>query len=244
MLSHHFQPIKRLLALLTLHQEINMKTLCVLCLILLFAVPAQGQVVFGFLAGPQATTAKYTVKNVKQPTEFKFGFHAGMNSKIFFENNLFFSPAMSYSLAGYKVTFNRGSFPPDLLAKSNNVTLHQLDVDFLLQYDIGKKPGHFFIKAGPSLSYIFTGTEQFDLITGEQVKRNMKFGITSDYGPYLGSMVIDLGYETAKGFFIYAHYVHGLTNMSNVDGGPQIINRNIGLTLGSFLKYKKLYPDR
>jgi hypothetical protein len=224
--------------------EINMKTFCFFSLVILLAFRSQSQIVFGFSAGPQTTSARYTIQNVKQSTDSKYGFHAGVNSKIFFDNQLFFSPAISYSLTGFKVSFDRPSYPPDLLAKDNNTTLHQVDVDLLLQYDFSKKPSHFFVKAGPSLGYIFMGREHFSLLTGEKVDRSMKFGITSMYGSYLGSLVGDCGYETKKGFFIYAHYIHGLTNMSNADGGPQIINRNIGLTLGFYLKYGKLYPGK
>jgi len=221
-----------------------MKSIIIFFVVLIFYYNCRAQVAVGFSAGPQATTASYTIKNVKQPTDFKYGFHAGVSLKVFFDRHLYFSPGISYSLMGYKSTFNQPSMPPDLLAKNNNTSFHQVDFDFLLQYDFGNDPAHFFVKAGPAISYIISGREEFDLITGEYVKRKMKYGITSDYGPYLGSMVMDLGYETNKGFIIYAYYIHGLASMNNVDGGPQIKPRVIGLSVGILLNSKKFSNNK
>lgn len=216
-----------------------MKTIVPFFFALITVSNCPAQVAFNVLAGPQTTTAKYTILNVKQPTAFKYGFHAGVGCKVFFDNHLYFSPDLSYSLMGYKVKFNRPSFPPDQLAKDNNTTFHQLDFDFLLQYDLGNKPGHFFIKGGAAVSYVFSGKEEFNLVTGEHESRNMIFSF-GDYGRYLGSAVADLGYETSSGFFIYAHYVHGLGSMNNADGGPHINTRVIGLTAGMLFNSKKL----
>ena len=215
-----------------------MKRIYSFSLALFFAFTCTAQAEFGIFAGPHATTARYTIQNVKQSNEFKFGFHAGAGYKIAFENKLYFSPAISYSLLGYKVVFNRPSFPPDLLAKNNNTTFHEVDVDLLLQYDFGNQPGHFFIKAGPSFNFVLSGNEKFDLITGGHVDRKMKYGLTSHYGRYLVSLLADLGYETAGGFFISAHYVHGLGTMNNVTDGPGIFNRTIGITFGKYFRSK------
>src|SRR6266496_3963916 len=71
-------------------------------------------------AGPQTSTVKYTIKNVKQPAESKFGFRAGLGLKVNFDEQLYFSPALSWSNTGYKVKFNMTSSPPDSTAKDNN----------------------------------------------------------------------------------------------------------------------------
>jgi hypothetical protein len=64
---------------------------------------AQNQL--AIFAGPQATTAKYTVLDKEQKTTMKYGFQAGVSMKVPFENKIFFAPAAFYSMKGYKVTF-------------------------------------------------------------------------------------------------------------------------------------------
>jgi hypothetical protein len=65
----------------------------------------------------------------------------------------------------------------------------------------------------------------------------MKFSF-SDYGHYLASAILQLGYEAEGGLFIYAHYNYGLTTMNNWDYGPGIGNRAAGLTIGKYFKSK------
>ena len=58
--------------------------------------------------------------------------------------------------------FNRYAFPPDTLATDNNTSIHTFELAFLLQFDLGKRHGHFFIKAGPSLDFQLAGKEKDD----------------------------------------------------------------------------------
>jgi hypothetical protein len=197
------------------------------------------QVELGIFAGPHASSAIYSIKNVKQSTDFKYGFHIGAACKIPFETNLSFLPAISYKMMGYKVEFNRPSFPPDLLAKDNNTRFHEVDIDLLLQYDFGKKASHFFLRAGPSFDFILFGKENFNLLTGEHVDQNMKFSVTGYYGRYIASVAGQFGFETADGYTISAHYLQHLISMNNQDEGPSIRNRMIGITFGKFFKSKK-----
>jgi hypothetical protein len=190
---------------------------------------------FGIFAGPHFTGASYSVEGEKQPTDGKFGFHVGANYKIPFENRLYFTPAISYKLMGYKVVLNRPSFPPDLLAKDNNTTYHEIDIDPLLHYELGKKADHFFVRFGPSFNFILWGSEQFNLENGESVEQDMKFSVTKGYGRYDASVVGQVGFETAKGLSVYAHYVEHLISMNNQDKGPTIRNRLFGITVGKYL---------
>jgi len=196
------------------------------------------QAQFGIFGGPHISSTTYSVKSVEQPTESKFGFHIGAGYKIPFEGILFFSPSISYAMRGYKVQFNEPSYPPDLLAIDNNTTFHEIDVDPLLQFDLSTKPNHLFIKAGPSFNFILWGNEKYNLATGESVDHAMKFSTTNAYGRYNASLVSQFGYETAKGFMIYAYYLHGMISMNNEEQGPSIYNSMYGLTLGKFLKSK------
>jgi hypothetical protein len=191
-------------------------------------------------AGPQTSTARYTISDVKQPTEFKYGFHAGAGMKVDFEGNLYFSPAISYSSTGYKVKFNRPAIPPDSSAKDNNTNIHQVDVDIPLQFDLGNGTNHLFLKVGPSFNIITSGKEKFHLNTGEEINREMKLGLYSSYGRFLVSLVTAVGYETSSGFYVNLQYAHGLTSINNADEGPQILQRVIGLNIGIFLHSRKI----
>jgi hypothetical protein len=214
-----------------------------LCFITVFtAINAISQTEFGFFAGPQATATHYTILNVKQKNDMKFGFQAGVAFKIPFENRLSFSPAAFYSMKGYKVTFTRASFPPDSNAKDNNTTIHTFETAALLQYDFNNQPDHFFIKGGPSLDFQLFGKETFNLIAGGSVNRSMKFSF-GDYGHYSANMLVQFGYETGNGIIIFAQYSHGLASINNADGGPAIRHRVFGISIGKYLNRKKNIMD-
>src|SRR5215831_21169121 len=121
-----------------------MKRISVLLVLIVLTLNCRSQTKFGIFAGPQTTSAKYSIAGIKQPTDYKFGFLAGIGWKIPFESHLFFSPAAFYSLKGYKVKFNRYSYPPDTAALDNNTSIHTFEVAFLLQFDFGKEPSHVF----------------------------------------------------------------------------------------------------
>jgi hypothetical protein len=213
----------------------EMKKIVIYSVTLLCCINAIAQSQLGVLAGVHGSSALYAIKNVKQSTDYKVGFHIGVDYKIPFENRLTFVPALSYSMMGYKVTFNQPSYPPDLLAKDNNTRMHEIDVDPLLQYDLTKKADHFFLRAGPSFNFIISGNENYNLSTGENIDRNMKFSVTSGYGRYLAGIIAQVGYETSRGLTIYGQYMQQLMSMNNELDGPNIRNRMVGITVGKFL---------
>ncbi|MEO7925045.1 MAG: porin family protein [Chitinophagaceae bacterium] len=215
-----------------------MKTLFLFPLTFLFLVTASGQNKLAIFAGPQASSAYYTVENLKQKTSMKYGFQAGANMKTAFENKLYFAPTVFYSMKGYKVEFTRYASPPDVDAKDNNTTIHTFEVAPLLQYDFSNDPGHVYIKFGPSLDVQLFGKESFHLIsTGATVNRNMKFSF-SDYGYASFNLLGQLGYETSSGFIIFAQYSYGIGSISNADFGPKIHHRVFGISVGKYLKRK------
>jgi Outer membrane protein beta-barrel domain len=215
-----------------------MKRIIVFFAALFCFITAFSQVQFQIFAGPHISSTHYSIESVEQPTDTKVGFHFGAGYKIPFEGILFFSPAISYAMRGYKVQFNQPSFPPDLLAIDNDVTFHELDVDPLLQFDLSKKPSHLFIKAGPSFNFILWGNEKYNLATGESVDRAMKFSTTNSYGRYNASLTTQFGYETSKGFTISVYYLRGMISMNNEEQGPSIYNSMYGFTFGKFFKSK------
>jgi hypothetical protein len=199
------------------------------------------QVEFGFFAGPQAT--RYTILNQKQKNEIKYGFQAGVGLKVPFEDKLYFSPAAFYSLKGYKVTLTQFVYPPDTNAINNNTTIHTFELAALLQYDLSRKPSHFYIKAGPSLDFHLSGKETFNLKAGGSVSRSMTFSIDGDYGHFSANMLGQIGYESGGGLMIFVQYTHGMASTNNSDGGPKIRHRAYGISIGKYLNRKKIVMD-
>lgn len=214
-----------------------LSTLALLCTLLSHS---QNQV--GIFFGPQATQTKYTILNQKQKNEFKYGFQAGVNMKTPFEGNLYFAPAVFYSMKGYKVKFTDFAFPPDVNAVDNKTIIHTFEIAPLLQYDFGQNPGHVFIRGGPTLDFQLFGKEEYNLASGTRVKQNMKFSY-GDYGHFSANAIAQIGYETVDDFMIFAQYTHGLASINNADGGPRIRHRVFGISIGKYLNKKKIIID-
>lgn len=203
------------------------------CLCTLLVKQGFSQVTYGVFAGGQFTTAKYKIRDAKQPTGFQKGLQFGGTMKIPFDNNLYFAPAIYYSQKGYQVNFRDTAYPPTQLAVNNQTVIHTVEIVPMLHYDFGKKPSHLFLKLGPAIDFVFSGEEQFDLVDGKTVKRPMPFSF-SDYGRITAQAILHFGYESSKGFMLFAHYGEGLGSLNNADGGPIIKHRIVGLSFGWF----------
>jgi len=219
-----------------------MKSILLIISFLVTVIPGISQNQLGIFAGPQATGTLYSINNQKQDQKMKFGFQAGAVMKVPFENKLFFAPSAFYSLKGYDVTYSSFNGLPDASAKDNSTRIHTFELAALLQYDFSNQPGHFFIKAGPSLDFQLFGNEKFNLANGGSVDRKMSFA-PNDYGRYSANLLGQLGFETASGFMIFAQYSHGAANISNRDAGPSIKHRVYGISIGKYLNNKKIVID-
>ena len=223
----------------------NSRLLLFLAVVLL-SVKSEAQVQFAYYAGVQATSALYKVADVKQPTQFKPGFMAGMSAKVEFDNQLYFFPSVFYNLKGYKVTLNNPAFPPTEYALNNNVTVHTVEFAPLLHYDFNKELAHFFVRFGPSVDVAISGHEAFDTSGSSgkiaRVSRPMNFAFT-EYGRFTAQANLHFGYETGKGLYVYAYYQHGFGSMNNHDGGPLIFHRIVGLSLGWLFGKNPLVMD-
>lgn len=219
-----------------------MKSIILALGIVLCQLTIQAQNLTGFFLGPQMNTANYNVNYSMQKTDFTYGFQAGVMMKVPFDKGIFFVPTIFYSMKGYKVKFAQYTFPPDPLAADNEVKLHTLELGGLLQFDLGKKPSHAFVRVGPTLDFQLFGHEKFNLQTSGSVSRKMTFGY-GDYGHYSANALAQLGFETESGFVVSLNYTYGLTSISNADGGPKILHRCIGFSIGKFLNAKKIILD-
>jgi hypothetical protein len=214
--------------------------LLILCAATLLLCPAVfGQVQFGILGGPQATSAHYTIGGKKQKTSYKPGMQIGANLKVPIEGKLSFAPELFYSMKGYKVDYNIYTYPPDPLAIDNNTTFHNVELALPLQFDFGTRQDHWFLRTGPSLDFQLFGKEKYNTSTDEKVDRKIPFGFDK-YGHFSASWLLHLGYEMKNGFFIFGQYTYGMANISNKDGGPQIKHRAFGVTVGKFIRKSKI----
>ena len=200
-----------------------------------FVVYACAQARFVAFAGPQITSAKYTVRDVKQPVDYKTGFTAGGALKVVFDNHLYFFPSLSYSLKGYQVVLKDSAFPPSVHALNNNTTLHTIELCQMFHFDFTKKPSHFFARIGAAVDAAVKGTETFDSVDAVQglvhVTRPMKFSFT-EYGLFTASANLHFGYESGTGLSMWAFYNHGIGSLNNADKGPTILHRIFGISLG------------
>lgn len=211
-----------------------MKKIVFVFLLFISVVEGYAQVKIAVFAGPQATWSKYTINGQKQPVSSKYGFNLGTSAKVPFENQLYFSPSVFYSLKGYEVNFNQRSVLPDTAAVDNNTTLHTFELAALLQYDLSSKPNHFFIKFGPSIDVQLSGKEKFNRTNHTVVDQKMVFSFTK-YGRFGANLLLQFGYETANGFLFSGQYGHGIGSINNADFGPTIRHRVGAITVGKYL---------
>jgi hypothetical protein len=204
-------------------------------ILLLVSALVQGQVRFSLYAGPQVNSVNYSVRGREQDADPKPGLMAGLGLKAHFEGRLYFHPSVYYSLKGYRVTLADSAFPPTQLALNNNVTIHTIELAPLFQVDLSSKPSHAFLRFGPSVDIAFAGTEEFDTLSSAGVigtlKRPMNFDFIA-YGRFTASAHIHLGYESRRGWMVFAHYAHGIGNRNNGDFGPRILHRVLGISAG------------
>ena len=189
-------------------------------------------------AGPQMTTVKYTIRDVKQATGYKTGFMAGVSLKASLEGPVYFTPFLYYSKKGYEVKFDRPASPPDSGAKNNSTVLHTIELAPLIQVNLSKSANYFFLRFGPSFDVNISGREAFDSLNNKRIERAMTFGF-GDYGYVTASANVQAGYQTKKGLTVFAHYAYGLVSLNNADYGPVILHRIVGLSVGWRLGKKR-----
>jgi hypothetical protein len=196
------------------------------------------QTLFGISAGPQTTGVRFEIDHIDQEYTLKLGVNAGLQLKIPWEGRLSFAPSIMYNLRGYKVKFDHQPDLPDPSAIDNNTGFHTIELGFLLQHDFKLKPGHFFIRFGPSLDFALFGREKYNAEGTGVLNRAMPFNF-ANYGHYLASAIIHFGYEFKNKWYLYGHYNQSIINMNNVDNGDYIGNRAAGISIGYFFRKSK-----
>lgn len=203
----------------------------------LYCLPAFSQNKIGISGGVQTTTAAYKVRGKKQSTESKLGAQFALSLKVPFDNQLFFSPTVSYNLRGFKVQLTDSASIPGKNVVNNDLTFHTINIAPLFQIDFSKQPSHLFVRFGPGVDVVVKGKEDLTYKDGKTESRAMKFG-SEYYGPITTTAIFQFGYESQGGFFLFGHYDHGLGNLNNSDYGPEATHRALGLSLGFYFGRK------
>jgi hypothetical protein len=193
---------------------------------------------FGFLAGPQVSSAKYVLHGVTQKTRSRTGGHLGLIARIPFEGNLYFTPSLVYSLKGFDVTLTDTSSNPGIDAVGNSIRLHTFELAPLFTVyfsSAGTKP---FVQFGPAADYAVFGTEDVRLKNGTTQGRTMHFA-SDGYGRITASLMLRLGIETRNGLFFNAHYNYGLGSLNQNDYGPSIKHRVAGISVGKIFNRRQ-----
>lgn len=186
---------------------------------------AQQKTSFGVTAG--AISSNYSAKDDEFSLDLdsKVGFTFGILSNIPISRSLSFQPAINY--------VQKGCSAEDGGVKTT-LKLNYLELPLNFVYNTPGENGHFFIGAGPTVSYgIAAKVKEGDS------EEKLHFGSNDgdDVKPFEVGANILMGYQTASGFNIAANYNRGLNNIS-VDGSTKEHNYYFGLRLGYMLTGK------
>ena len=188
-------------------------------------------------AGPQMTTANYSVRNARQETDWKGGFFAGIGLTNQVEGPVYFAPSLYFNRKGYKVSFNRPSVPPGASAKDNNTSINTIAFSPLLQFNLSKQSSHLFVRLGPAIEVAISGKETFNDGSNARTNRAMLFDPTG-YSRATAFANFHVGFEQQNGLGFYVHYEHGLSSLNNADLGPIILHRVLGVGVQWMLRKK------
>lgn len=189
-------------------------------------------------AGPQMTSADYSIREARQETGYKTGFMGGLGIKTLIEGPVYFSPMLFFSRKGYDVTFDRPAFPPDSGAVNNSTTINTIELAPLIQFNFSKKENYLFLRLGPSFDFNLSGSEAFDSTSGKRINRAMKFSF-GDYSHATISMNAQSGFQHRSGFTAFVFINVGFSSLNNADFGPKIFHRVGGVAVGWRLGRKR-----
>jgi hypothetical protein len=183
---------------------------------IVFAQPVQ----WNFRAGWHTSSAQIIDKSSskKSPSNHLNGLSAAVGIKVEFDNQLYFSPRIQYSLHGFELAGTKND-------PAVQYRLHYIEFPILLQLDFTKKNQGLFASFGPSVGGAISGST-----TKESQKEPMRFGMTQ-YNRINIDAMAQIGYEFKNGLSIDAAYTYGLTSITNGDELPIIRMAQLGLGL-------------
>jgi hypothetical protein len=182
-------------------------TIPLLIAMVIGSVTASAQTRFGFVAGATYSNWKTKSGSGTISGDYKIGFTTGLILDIPFYKTFSFQPAYNFTQKGTRY---------DDEYSSVTITLNY--VEFPLNFVYKAKPNEgFFIGAGPSIAYGWSGNNKEEIKpSGEKHSEDIYFGSEKDElkSFSLGGNLI-AGYNFKKGLLFSAGYNFDLTDMSN-----------------------------
>ena len=206
-----------------------MKKYAIWMLVILLTGSAKAQVTTGFKVG-----ANYSYAAVKSPEGETIdvtggtGFHAGMQLRIPFDVDLYFTPQFQYAYKTFTVNYNYAD------TSSIAMKYHYLEIPLLLEYHPNIDDRGFFAQFGPSFSIAAAGTQVINSDMHSSSSEPIKFAFAA-YGRFEANLVANLGYQFSPRLQATIGYAYGLGSIVDNDFGPSIKPRMATVSLHYWL---------
>lgn len=193
-----------------------MKKYYVFLLATLISGTLSAQIKTGFKAGLHySDAAAKSFEGNTLPVSGNSGFHAGMQFRIPFDQDLYFLPQVQYALKRFTVEYNNSD------TTSIAMNYHYLEIPLLLEYNRNVQGRGFFFQFGPSFSIAMSGNQDIHNDSGKNANQPIKFAFSA-YGRFEANLVGNIGYQFSPRIQATVGYVHGLGNIVDDDFGPSI----------------------
>ena len=209
-----------------------MKKYAIWILVVFLTGSAKAQVTTGFKLG-----ANYSYAAVKSPEGESIdvtggtGFHAGMQVRIPFDVDLYFTPQFQYAYKTFTVNYNYAD------TSSIAMKFHYLEIPLLLEYHKHAEGRGFFAQFGPSFSIAASGNQEIQDDVHTTASQPIKFAYAS-YGRFEANLVANIGYQFSPSMQASIGYAYGLGSIVDNDFGPSIKPRMATVSLHYWLPAK------
>ncbi|GAB2806986.1 porin family protein [Ferruginibacter profundus] len=207
-----------------------MKLFATIFATLLIINVTKAQVRVAAKAGWNYSTATAMYSGVKQPTDFTFGFGAGVYAKVPFEGVLNFAPSVMVNKRGFIVKPLTGT------NKTEQYSITYLDIIPSFSFDFPHKSNSFAFAIGPDFGFTNFGKLKATNNNNVTTTEKLKFGY-GQFGWFDLGLNASVSYHMKK-IFVEAGYLHGLASINNNEEIDQrnIRNRMISLNLGFYIR--------
>lgn len=177
----------------------------------------------GGLSLSNVHSQKNTPLPFEKDSETKLGFHLGLFSEIFVneDRKIAIQPELFYSQDGYKIS----NFTKDNKLGELNYTLQTYNLPILFKYYFTK---NFNIFVGPQLNYQASQKYEFD---GIEISVN-EFGYQRRINSTNIAVVSGLEISSIQGFSINARYLHGAHTLYKTRDNVDITHRGFQIGIG------------
>ena len=199
-----------------------------LALVIFFNLTAQVKI--AAKAGWNYSTARAIYNGVKQPTDFSFGYGAGVLVKVPFEGVLHFSPSVMVNKRGFILKPLSGT------NKTEQYSITYLDLVPSLSVDFPHKDKSFVISLGPDFGFTNFGKIKATDNNNVTTTQKLKFGY-GEFGWFDLGLNASVGYHMKK-VFVEVGYMCGLASINNNEENDQrnIRNRMLNLNIGYYFR--------